>query len=89
MVSLCCRKHADFSTGVDQVTLARDAVNDEKKVTVISQSTGSHQASEEDFLQLLSASCSMHLSSWKGFWLPSGLKREQLLHPLRLCEGSV
>ena len=43
MVSTCCRKHADFSTGVDQVVLARDVVSDEKKATVISRSTGCHQ----------------------------------------------
>ena len=36
IVSMCCTKHTDFSTGVNQVVLARDAVSDEKKVTIIS-----------------------------------------------------
>ena len=36
MVNTCCRKHADFSTRVNQVALARDVVSDEKKATVIS-----------------------------------------------------
>ena len=43
MVSMCCRKHTDFSTGVYQVAFARDFINDKKKATVISQSTGCHQ----------------------------------------------
>ena len=43
MNSMCCRKHADFSTGFDQVALARGVVSDEKKATIISRFTGHHQ----------------------------------------------
>ena len=43
VVSTCCKKHADFSTGVNQVALVRDVVSDEKKATIISRSTGRHQ----------------------------------------------
>ena len=35
MVSMFCRKHADISTGINQVAFARGVVSDEKRATVI------------------------------------------------------
>ena len=73
MVSTYCRKHADFSTGVDHVELARDAVSDEKKVTVISRSTGRHQWAEKAFPDQEQAFLHMVASLPNQAWYQQGV----------------
>ena len=43
------RKHADFGTKIDQVALARSAISNKEKATIISRSTGRHQWAGKSF----------------------------------------
>ena len=61
-VNTCCRKHADFGIRIDQVALARSAISNKEKATVISRSTGRHQWAgkafpdiEQGFLHLVAS----------------------------------